>query len=506
MNLLLLLLAFISRKVIIDSLGDNITGLNSTLYDLLGFLNLAEMGVLSAVAFSLYKPLHDNDEKEINNIVSILSYIYRNIGFIILGAGVILSLFLPMLFSGKGVDIVIIYMGYYTFLAVNLFSYFLNYKQNILIADQQNWVIVSTLGFVNIVKIILQVTVLYYVNESLYIKYFCYLALELIFGVIYSAIINKRVAKIYPWLRPSWRLGRELKGNYTSIFKRVKQLFSHKIGNFVLTQTDSIVISVISSSFLAVTIYTNYIIIFSRLTRLFFGAFDNIGAGIGNLIAEGESKKVLSTYRELNSIFFLIAGVVVICGYHLTNPFIEIWLGEDGKFIIDNYIYIVILFNIYISIIRRVSELFINANGLFSDVWAPWTEAAINLTISIVAGYKFGVIGVVTGTLISTFIIGVIWKPFFLFSRSFKLNTWGYYKILLKYTTTTAVIYFAVHLILRAITIETPTTYIEWFIYASLLTSSVTILLLISFMAVDSSTRFMFKRLYNLLLSKVKRV
>ena len=385
MNLLLLLLAFVSRKIFIESLGDNITGLNSTLSDILGFLNLAEMGVLSAVAFSLYKPLYDNDKVEINNVVSLLSYMYRCIGLVVLVAGVVLSLFLPMLFSGKGVDTGSIYVGYYTFLVVNLFSYFLNYKQNILVADQRNWVIVSTLGFVNIVKIIFQVVVLRYMIADTYVKYFCFLALELVFGLIYSAIINRRVSRIYPWLRPSWRQGRELRGQYGSIFKRVKQLFSHKIGNFVLTQTDSVVISVISSSFLAVTVYTNYIIIFSRLTRLFFGAFDNIGAGLGNLIVEGDGKRVFSTYRELNAIFSLIAGVVVICGYYLVDPFIEIWLGEDGKFIIDHAIFVVILFNIYISIIRRVNELFLNAHGLFSDVWAPWVEAILNLTISIVA-------------------------------------------------------------------------------------------------------------------------
>lgn len=489
MNILLLLLAFISRKVFIDSLGENITGLNSTLSDLLGFLNLAEMGVLAAIAYSLYKPLFSEDRTEINNIMSILCYVYRLIGIFILIAGVALSLFLPLIFSGKGVDMPIIYIGYYSLLIVNLLSYFINYKQNILVADQRNWVIVSTLGFTNIAKIILQVLALKYSTSDITTKYITFLAIELIFGFTYSIIINLRVKKLYPWLSSSFSHGKQLRKEYKSIFFRIKQVFSHKFGNFVLTQTDSLVISLISSTFTAVTIYTNYILIFSRLTRLFFSAFDNIGAGIGNLIAEGNKKSVYSTYKQLNAIFYLIAGVVVVCGYYLTNPFIRIWLGDGEKFIIDNILFILILSNIYISVIRRVNELFLNAHGLFNDVWAPWSEAVVNLTISLILGYKMGVIGVVLGTLISTFIIGVIWKPLFLFRSAFKINPISYYLPSLKFMAITASVILATNHIVGSSQIINPQTYTSWFICAMVLTLTVAISMITMFYITDSSVR-----------------
>lgn len=503
MNILLLLLAFISRKVFIDSLGDNITGLNSTLSDILGFLNLAEMGVLAAIAYSLYKPLFENDRTEINNIMSILCYVYRLIGIFILASGVVLSLFLPLIFSGKGVDISTIYIGYYAFLIVNLLSYFINYKQNILIADQRNWVIVSTLGFTNIVKIILQVLTLKYTNADLTTKYSLFLAIELVFGFAYSLIINQRVKKLYPWLESSFAAGRKLRKEYTSIFYRIKQVFSHKFGNFILTQTDSLVISLISSTFTAVTIYTNYILIFSRLTRLFFSAFDNIGAGIGNLIAEGNSRSVYSTYKQLNAIFYLIAGIIVVCGYYLTNPFIRIWLGDGEKFIIDNLLFILILANIYISVIRRVNELFLNAHGLFNDVWAPWSEAVVNLTISLFLGYKMGVIGVVLGTLISTFIIGVIWKPIFLFRSAFSKQPINYYLTALKFGSITLAIIVATNFIIGSSQIMEPTTYTAWFICAILLTLAITTAMLIMFYITDRAVRDITHRAYRFVKQKL---
>ncbi|MEG1634596.1 MAG: sugar transporter [Rikenellaceae bacterium] len=504
MNILLLLLAFISRKVFIDSLGDNITGLNSTLSDILGFLNLAEMGVLAAIAYSLYKPLFENDRTEICNIMSILCYVYRIIGIFILITGVFLSLFLPMIFSGKGVDMPTIYIGYYTFLLVNLLSYFINYKQNILIADQRNWVIVSTLGFTNIVKIILQVIALKYTDVDLVIKYSLFLIIELAFGFAYSFIINLRVKKLYPWLRSSFTAGRKLRKEYTSIFHLIKQVFSHKFGNFILTQTDSLVISLISSTFTAVTIYTNYILIFSRLTRLCFSAFDNIGAGIGNLIAEGNSKSVYSTYKQLNAIFFLIAGIIVVCGYHLTAPFIRIWLGDGEKFIIDNMLFILILANIYISVIRRINELFLNAHGLFSDVWAPWSEAVVNLGISLVLGYKMGVIGVVIGTLISTLLIGVIWKPIFLYRKAFRIRSFKYYASALKFGAITLITIWATNLLISSSFISTPTTYTSWFVNAITITVAVSVMMLLMFYVSDSATRYVTRRAYQFVREKLR--
>lgn len=47
-----LVLAFFSRKVFLDSLGADFVGLTGTLQNLLGFLNLAEMGIAAGEAYS----------------------------------------------------------------------------------------------------------------------------------------------------------------------------------------------------------------------------------------------------------------------------------------------------------------------------------------------------------------------------------------------------------------------------------------------------------------------
>ena len=60
-----LVLAFFSRKIFLDSLGADFVGLTGTLQNILGFLNLAEMGIGAAIGYVLYRPLFEQNEEKL---------------------------------------------------------------------------------------------------------------------------------------------------------------------------------------------------------------------------------------------------------------------------------------------------------------------------------------------------------------------------------------------------------------------------------------------------------
>ena len=126
---LILLISFFSRKIFLNCLGADFVGLTGTLMSLLNFLNLAELGISTAIGYVLYKPIFEHDETRINEIISVLGYMYRWIGRIIIAAGVALSCFLPVIFPSTGFSYGIIYFAYYSFLASSLIGYFANYRQ-----------------------------------------------------------------------------------------------------------------------------------------------------------------------------------------------------------------------------------------------------------------------------------------------------------------------------------------------------------------------------------------
>ena len=126
---LTLALSFFSRKIFLDTLGADFVGLTSTLQNLLGFLNLAELGISTAIGYVLYKPLFEQNKLKINEIISVFGYLYHWIGKIMLLAGGILACFLSLIFSNTGFDLTLIFFVYFSFLISTLIGYLMNYKQ-----------------------------------------------------------------------------------------------------------------------------------------------------------------------------------------------------------------------------------------------------------------------------------------------------------------------------------------------------------------------------------------
>ncbi|MFT0288581.1 hypothetical protein [Bacteroides thetaiotaomicron] len=222
-----LFLNIISRKVFIDYLGIEVLGLNTTVTNLLSFLNLAELGIGNAIAFTLYKPLFLKDFQVIREIVSVQAWLYRRIAYFISIGALGLMLLFPVIFKKIDLPLWYAYATFIVLLIASLLSYFVNYKQILLSADQKEYKITLCVQGIKSLKTITQVVViLYLINGYVY-----WLTLELV-GVLVSALLlNKIVNKEYPWLFVKVSDGKKLRNKYPEIIVKTKQFFfsSHLI-------------------------------------------------------------------------------------------------------------------------------------------------------------------------------------------------------------------------------------------------------------------------------------
>lgn len=413
--LLTLALSFFSRKIFLDCLGIEFVGLTGTLQNLLGFLNLAELGIGSAIGYLLYKPLFDSDQDKINEIISVMGYLYRWIGLIILCAGCVLACFLPLIFPEKDTSfqLPLIYCAYFAFLASSLIGYFINYRQNLLGADQRNYVVTAYYQSISIIKILIQMVLAWY-TANLYI----WVAIEFSFGIIYTFILNWRINQTYPWLRAEIRLGRQLFKKYPEVMQKTRQLFVQKISYFVQYQTTPF-LTYAFANLQTVACYGNYTIITDKLAQFVNTFMESSGASIGNLIAEGNKTKIVNLFWELLSMRYFMGGLFSYSILTLIDPFVSIWLGD--KYILSNTIVLLISVNVFLGYTRGGVMQFLFGYGLFADIWAPIAEIIINLTVAIVGGHLFGLPGILMGGIASQLLIVFIWKPIYLFRCGFKV-------------------------------------------------------------------------------------
>lgn len=460
---LTLALSFFSRKIFLDTLGADFVGLTGTLQNLLGFLNLAELGIGSAIGYVLYKPLFDHDETKINEIISVFGYLYRWIGKIILIAGCILACFLPLIFPNTEFELGLIFFAYFSFLASSLIGYFANYKQTLLGADQKNYVVTAYFQTVTIIKTIIQMALAYYTGN-------CYLwvIVELSLGIIYSFILNWKINQVYPWLRSEVSQGRILFKKYPEVMKYTKQLFVHKFTTFIQFQTTPFLIYAFVS-LQTVAFYGNYTIITDKLSVFIGNLLGSTGAGVGNLIAEGDRNKIMKVFWELLAIRFWFAGIFIFALYFLLEPFIILWLGK--QYILNKSILIILLCNVFIMQTRGVTDQFLYGYGLFRDVWAPIAEAVIYLVVALIAGSCLGLKGVLLGGIISMLIIVCGWKPVFLFKSGFHFPLYIYWFNWGKHLFLMFITFIIGDYVVALITIDPAENYWEWIKYAMCITS-----------------------------------
>lgn len=455
-----LFLTFFSRKIFLDNLGAEFIGLTGTLNNILGYLNLSELGISACIGYFLFKPLQSNNRQEIQDILSLLGFLYNRIGAVIFGGAFLVSLFFPLIFAHASLSLGIIYFAFYSFLGSSLIGYFINYRQILLSADQKNYLVAIYYQSANLIKLALQIFLAYH-YKNLYV----WVAVEFLFGILGCIILNWKINKEYPWLHVDKSRGRLLLKQYPEIITKTRQVFIHKIKDFMLVKSDEIFIFAFVSLKM-VAFYGNYMLIINKTTLLFHSVLESVNAGIGNLVAENDRKKTMDVFWELMTIRHFVAGMLCYSIYHFFEPFIALWLGKE--YIIEHRILVLLIIFIYIMNSRGVVDAFNHAHGLYADVWSAWAELIINISITIIGGVYWGIMGILLGKIVSLFFIVIFWKPYYLFKSGFRLPIAQYWNGAVRYYIISAIAFIGGSILTRYIPVSPQDGYLQWICYSIL--------------------------------------
>lgn len=412
-------LRFASRIVFVKTLAKVYLGVNGLLSNVLGILALTELGIGTAIGYSLYEPLAKNNTKKVRSLMQFYKKAYRIIALVVLVLGLILLPVLPYLIkNGDGIEnLNIIYIIFLLNMAV---GYLFSYKRTLVSSDQKNYLIVPFTMSFNIITSALQIVVL-----LLFKNYIVYLLVQSVCIVLENIIVNRYIDKKYPYLTSNEEILPIGKTELATIKTKIKALLLHKVGSYTLSSTDNLIISKLIG-IVTVGIYSNYSLIINMISSFIYLLVSNVIASLGNLIASENPKKCFKVFNEMNFICFVLYGISFVCFINLFNPFIELAFGSN--YLLTMPVVYIIVINFYLTGLNNVVISIQTASGLYEkDKYVPLIQSAVNLVISIYLGKKIGLAGVFIGTIISTF-IPLIVKPVIVYKNVFKENVTLYFK------------------------------------------------------------------------------
>lgn len=368
-------------------------GLNGTFSNILSTLSLAELGIGSAITYSLYKPLAERDEKQVAARMALFRRAYWVIGIIVALLGGCLTPSLPVLIRDLP-DIPYIDLIYLLFVLNISLSYFFSYKQSLIIADQRQYITTTYHLSLNVLLQLAQALFLWLTRN-----YFAYLGLQIGMTLLENLILSHIANRLYPYINTN-RYEKIAPIAKSEIIKNTKAMISHKVGSIVVFSTDNLLISYFVGV-VAVGLYSNYQMITGALTSIYGQFFNALTAGIGNLGVTAAPKQVLTVFRRLNFAGNWLYGFSAVSLAVLLNPFIELWLGADYLF--GEGVVCLIAMNFYVTGMRQTVLTFRDAEGLYwYDRHKPIAESIVNLVVSAVLAVPFGVAGIFIGTFVST--------------------------------------------------------------------------------------------------------
>lgn len=413
-----LLVSFFTRGILLSHYGTEFIGLLGIFSSFLGFLGIAELGVSVAISVVLYKPLLDGDYAQISQIVSVLGYLYRKVGYLVLALGILISFSFPFLYPDLSLPWHIVFFGFYVSLLSILLGYFINYTSVLLSADQRNYVVVGYCQLAYTAKVICQIILALY-----YPDFLIFFVLELIFSLLSASILHVKIRQEYPWLKCCISEGKDYLTIYPEIVTKIKQLFVHRIGSFVQNHSAPLFIS----SFVSlpmVALYGNYVLITNNLKAFVNNLVVGTYSSVGNLVAEDDTSHSFSIYREMLSSRFFIVGFLTFSFCNLVSEFITLWLGPE--YCLSDLIVILLSVCFFLSLIRDVTDQFLNGYGLVQDTWSPIVESVFFIITSLIGGAAWGLPGIILAPIVSMVAVIFVWKPYFLFHDGFHLPIWRY--------------------------------------------------------------------------------
>lgn len=421
-----MVLGFVNRWVFIKCLEKEYLGVNQLFTEILTYLSLAELGIGSAILYSLYKPLAHKDQQTIAALMKFYKKIYTVIAITIFVLGLCLMPFLHNIVKNVPEQLSDdLYIIYALFLINTTASYFFTYKFSILHADQKSYVLSRRNILIVIIQNLLQIGVLWFTKNFIY-----YLIVQIgtiILGNYWNTFLVK---KHYPFLDKYKDASLDPKLR-TQIFSNAKSTAIIKLGGLVVNNSTSIILNIFSGLAM-VGLLSNYSMLIALAAGLIAQIFTSLTGSIANVNVKESREKKRETFHLVNFANFWFYGTAAMLFILLTEDFITIWIGKD--FLLTNDIVCILGLNFYLLGMQNAVWTFKTTFGFFKQGrFLILLTAGIYIALALWLGNFWGLFGILISMTIARLCTNIWYDPFIVFKMGLKYSVANYFKKYSKY-------------------------------------------------------------------------
>lgn len=422
-----LILPFVVRTVFIYKLGSEYLGLNSLFISIMNMLNITELGISSAIVFSMYGPIANDDRESIYALLNFYRKAYWTVGAIITIVGLSLVPFIGYFIKGDipvELNVTKLFLMYLASTVVNYFLY--AYKKSLFEAFQRNDIL-SKIDLVSVgLTNVCQLLVLFVADGVAAFYWYVWI----LFG--FNVMSNLFVAFLSKRFFPGYCCrGKIEKETLNGLKKQISGLFIGKICLMTRNSLDSIFVSAFIGLTMT-TIYSNYFYVLTAVISIMGVISNAMLAGVGNSIKLETETKNYNDFMKFNFMYMWIAGVISITMFCIYENFMLVWVGPD----LTMPTLFSFLFSLYFYLLKvgDMRAMYSAAVGIWwENRYRSIVEVLINLCLKFAFVYFWGVYGVIVATILPLIVVNnfggaqILFKNYF---KTFSIREYVYENIL----------------------------------------------------------------------------
>ena len=383
-----LVCGLIVPRFLLNTYGSEAYGATTSIAQFLSYITLLEGGIGGVARASLYRPLAENDINKISAIVYELKHFFRIIALISIGYAMVLACVFKRIshiecYSWSGSFFLVIAISVSTF-----GQYFIGIAYSALIQADQRVYIINLLSILTTALNTIMVIFLIRAGSGL-------ILLKLVSSIVF--LIKPILMWVY--VRKKYNLIKVVERDKKALDQRWTGLGQH-LAYYIHSNTDITILTVLANLKI-VSVYSIYHMVTYNMQNVISALCSGMEPLFGDMIARSQNKQLENTFSMYEVITSMACTSFFSTVFIMILPFVSLYTKG-----INDINYYQPLFAVLITTasvlycIRFPYQSVVVAAGHFKQTrLGAYGEAGINIFLSILLVWKFGLVGIAIGTI-----------------------------------------------------------------------------------------------------------